>query len=231
MPDGRLWLLRDTYAAETARAPRHVGKELRLSPLGVFDTALGAIRADAEADAARKVGDHDGAGRHETLAASYQALHDLYQQRELTLGQAMTDRQEWEHATARSRHLAIVADAELHRRHPGQKIEPLRSAKQPPVSNIEHEQLCPALNNNLTETAAWVRELAAQRRAFRVKMDERHRPIPSQDLDWADLGEAFPSWWTPHADAILQPPKPEITPSAKILPLAAEYNAELEAAD
>jgi hypothetical protein len=31
MPDGRLWLLRDTYATQNAWAPRHVGKELRLS--------------------------------------------------------------------------------------------------------------------------------------------------------------------------------------------------------
>jgi hypothetical protein len=40
MPDDRLWLLRDTYAAQTAWAPRHVGKELRLSRLGAFDAAL-----------------------------------------------------------------------------------------------------------------------------------------------------------------------------------------------
>ena len=49
MPDGQLWLLRDTYAAETAWAPRHAGKELRRDRLGAFDAALGAIRADAEA--------------------------------------------------------------------------------------------------------------------------------------------------------------------------------------
>ena len=139
MPDGRLWLLRDTYAAETAWAPRHVGKELRLARLGAFDAALGAIRADAEAQAARKAGDHDRAERHETLAASYRALRDLYQQREHTLAQAMADRQEWEHATAGSRHLAIAADAELRRRHPGQKIEPLRSAEPAPVSDTERD--------------------------------------------------------------------------------------------
>ena len=34
MPDGRLWLIRDTYTAETAWAPRHVGQELRLVRLG-----------------------------------------------------------------------------------------------------------------------------------------------------------------------------------------------------
>jgi hypothetical protein len=47
IPDGWLWLIRDTYAAETAWAPRYVGKELRLSRLGAFDAGLGAIRADA----------------------------------------------------------------------------------------------------------------------------------------------------------------------------------------
>ena len=141
MPDGRLWLLRDAYAAETVWAPRHVGKELRLSRLGAFDADLGAIRAEAEADAARKTGDHDRARRHETLAASYRALRDLYQQREQTFAQTIDDRQKWEHATAHSRHLAIAADAELRRRHPGQKIEPMRSAEPPPVSDTEHERL------------------------------------------------------------------------------------------
>jgi hypothetical protein len=62
MPDGRLWLIRDTYAAETAWAPRHVGKELRLARLGAADAD--AIRAAVEADAARKADDHDRAARH-----------------------------------------------------------------------------------------------------------------------------------------------------------------------
>ena len=79
MPDGRLWLIRDTYAAETAWAPRHVGKELRLARLGAFHAGLDAIRAAAETDAARKDGDHDRAARHETLAASYRVLRDHYQ--------------------------------------------------------------------------------------------------------------------------------------------------------
>ena len=58
IPDGRLWLLRDVYSAQTAWGPSHVGRELRLSRLGAFDAALGAIRADAEAEAARKADDH-----------------------------------------------------------------------------------------------------------------------------------------------------------------------------
>jgi hypothetical protein len=223
MPDGQLWLLRDTYAAETAWAPRHAGKELRLARLGAFDAALGAIRADADAHAAHKAGDHDHAGQHETLAASYRALRDLYQQREHTLAQAMADRQDWDHATAGSRHLAIAADTELRRRHPGHKIEPLRSAELLPDTDTERD-------GRPSETATRIGDLAAQHHASRQTINQRqHRMTPRKDPDWAALGDTLPSWWAPHPDAILRPPKPEITPSAKILQLAAEQDIELEA--
>ena len=233
MPDGQLWLIRDTYAAETAWAPRHAGKELRLSRLGAFDAGLSAIRADAEADAARKAGDHARAGRYETLAASYRALRDHYQQREHTLAQAMADRQEWEHATARTRHLAIAADAELRRRHPGQKIQPLRSAEPAPISDIEREQFQfhPVPDSKPTEMAAWIHDLVAQHQAFRGKVGERQQLMTrGEDVDW-DGPRTFASWWGPYRSAILQPPKPEITPSARILELAAEHDTEPEAGD
>ena len=132
MRDGRLWLIRDTYAAETAWAPRHVGRELRLARLGAANADQGAIRAAAEADAARKAGDHARAGRHEELAASYRAMADRYRQQETLFAQTMTDRTEWEHATDHSRRLAIAADAELRRRHPETRIEPLHSAEPAP---------------------------------------------------------------------------------------------------
>ncbi len=47
MPHGRLWLIRDTYATETAWAPRHFGWELRLARLGVANADMAAIRAAA----------------------------------------------------------------------------------------------------------------------------------------------------------------------------------------
>jgi hypothetical protein len=79
---------------------------------------------------------------------------------------------------------------------------------------------------------AWIRELAAERQSFREKLDElQGLKVPSEDPDWDDLGEAFPSWNPPGRDAILQPPKPQITPSVKILQLAAERDTEPEAAD
>jgi hypothetical protein len=232
MPDGRLWLLRDGYAAQTVWAPRHVGKQLRLSRLGAFDVALGALRADSEAAAARKDGDHGRAARHETLAASYRALRDHYQQREHTLTQAAADWKEWEQATGQSRRLAIAADAELRRRHPHQKIDSLRSAEPAPARDTEREQLHPAPDRNLTKTATWIRDQAAQHQAFRAEMDERPHPIvPGEDPVPGNLGSAFPGWQASGQDAIFQPPKPELIPPARILQLAAEHDIEPEAAD
>ena len=224
LPDGQLWLARDAYAAQTAWAPPYAGKQLRLSRLGAFDAALAAIRADAETAAARKAGEYDRAARHETLAASYRALRDHYQQREHDLTQDTAARQEWEHATERSRRLAIAADAELRRRYPRRKIEPLRSAEPVPVSDTGCDPLQPAPDGKLTEIAALIRDLAVQREQFRAEMDERPGLIVP-----GDHGKAFRAMKTPGQDAILQPPKPEITPSARILQLAAEHDIEPEA--
>jgi hypothetical protein len=132
-----LRLAAEGKAAKTIRT--YTEAVLRLARLGAFDATLGVIRAEAEADAARKTGDHDRAARHEHLAASYWALRDHYQQQEQGLARAMTDRQEWEQATAGSRRLAIAADTELRRRHPHRKIEPLRAAGPAPGSSTERQ--------------------------------------------------------------------------------------------
>jgi conjugative relaxase-like TrwC/TraI family protein len=225
MPDGQLWLARDAYAAHTAWAPPYAGKALRLSRLGAFDAALGAIRADAETTAARKADDHDRAARHEHLAASYRALRDHYQQRGHDLTQDMAARQEWEQATRRSRRLALAADAELRRRHPWRKIEPLRCAEPARASDTGCDLVYPAADRTLTQTTALIRDLALQREQFRTEMDERPRLIAPGE----NHGKAFGARKTPGQDAILQPPKPEITPSARILQLAAEHDIEPEA--
>jgi hypothetical protein len=66
---------------------------------------------------------------------------------------------------------------------------------------------------------------------FREQLEQRHAlRIPYKDQNWEDLGHAFPTLPTARRDAILQPPKPQITPSAKILQLAAERDPSPEAA-
>ena len=232
MPDGRLWLIRDTYTAETCWAPQHAGNELRLVRVGAANAELDAIRAGAEAETARKQSDHERAGRHEAWATSYRAMRDRYLAQEQAFAQTMADRAEWERATEHSRHLAVAADAELRRRHPGQQIDRLRSAEPEPASDTQREQLTLAPDKNIGEMAEWVRDLAAQRQAFHDKIEERQAlKVPSEDPDFEDLGHAFPSWNPPERDAILQPPKPEIQPSAKIIELAREPEPGREAAD
>ena len=54
---------------------------------------------------------------------------------------------------------------------------------------------------------------------------------PAEDPDYADLGPAFPAWTGTHKDTILQPPKPEIPPSARILDRVVDRDLEMEAAN
>jgi len=230
LSDGRLWLLRDTYAAETAWAPRHTGKDLRLSRLAAIDADLGAIRADAETAAASKAGDHARAARHEHLAASYRALRDFYQQREQAFARAMDDRRKWEQATAQARQLAIAADAELRRRHPNRKIEPLRSAEPAPLSDAERQHLDRIPHQKNTQTVR-IRDLEVQQQAFPIAMNQHQRLASSKDATQGSVGEASPDLRARWLDAILQPPKPQITPSAEIHQRAAEPDIDPEAGD
>ena len=55
--------------------------------------------------------------------------------------------------------------------------------------------------------------------------------IASEDPDYGDLGQAFPPWKGRAKDAILQPPKPEIRPSARVLERAADRDLDAEAAN
>jgi hypothetical protein len=60
----------------------------------------------------------------------------------------------------------------------------------------------------------------------RAEINERPLLAPGEDPVWGDPGKAFPAWQAHGQDAILQPPKPEIIPSARILQLAAERDTE-----
>jgi hypothetical protein len=72
-------------------------------------------------------------------------------------------------------------------------------------------------------------DLKFQRQAFRAAMNEYRQPVPGEDATRGNPGEASPVSRMPWRDAILQPPKPQITPSAEILQVAAEHDIEHEA--
>jgi len=69
MTDGLLLRLRDTYPVETAWAPPWVADELRQARAAARDAHLGALRAAAEANAARRRGEPSGPERLRTELA------------------------------------------------------------------------------------------------------------------------------------------------------------------
>jgi hypothetical protein len=232
LPDGSLLHMRDTFPVETAWAPRWVGDELRQVRAGAAQAHQAAVRADAEAQAASNRGQHDVAAKQAGLAASYRAMHDAYHERENVFAAVMDDRAEWEKATAQQRHLAVAADAELRRRHPHQWFEPLRSAEPEPPTEAQRDELTLTPNEEIKEMGQWIKDLAAERTTFTDRLAERQSlTIPSEDPDYGDLGQAFPAWPGPGKDAILQPPKPQIRPSAQVVERASARVADREAAD
>ena len=232
MPDGRLLHLRDTYPIETAWAPQYVGDELRQVRAAAWDARLAGLRAAAEARAAEQRGDRSHAAARHKLAAGYQALERAYRQRETVFAQTMADRADWDTATRAQRQLAVAADAELRRRHPGQYFAPLRSAEPEPATGAQRDELALSPDQSPGEIDQWIKDLAAGHRTFAGKLaDRQSQAVPSEDPDYGDLGPAFPAWTSPRREPILQPPMPEIPPSPRILERAIDRDADWEAAD
>ena len=228
LADGSLHHMRGTYEAETAWAPRHVGRELRQLRISADDAELAAIRSQAEARVARERGHAELAERHAGLARSWAAMESFYREHEGELEQAMDARRDWEQATEASRRLAVAADAELRRRHPEIRLEPLRSAE-PVVSEEERTQLVLSPGAESYQTPEWIARLAAGRQAVRERLDERKAVlVPAAEPEYGYEGEAWPARVQRDRDAILQPPRPEIRPAPAVAERAAEYEAERE---
>jgi len=126
----------------------------------------------------------------------------------------------------------VAADTELRRRHPEQHHPPLRSAEPQPATQAQRGELTLTAGQPIPDTGQWIKDLAATHNTFADTLAERQSmTVPSEDPDYGDLGQAFPPWPGPAKDAILQPPKPEITPSPQVLQRAADRDADPEAAD
>jgi hypothetical protein len=216
---GSLWLMRDTYEAETAWAPRFVSPELRSVRTGAREAEFTRARAAAEARAAEARGDHERAELQKTLARSSQALRGWYENRAAELEQADDDYREWEHATEGARALAVAADAELRRREPGLGLAPLKSAEAAPVTDAERAELhspraaAPQSGHEPDRSGSpgWVRQMAQGRPAFLEQLAERQSiRVPDPDPDYGDHGPAWPALAPRERDAILQPPVPEM---------------------
>jgi hypothetical protein len=230
MADGLLMHLRDTYPIETAWAPPWVSDELRHARVGARDAHLAALRAAAEAEAARRAGELEQGARHEALAASYQAMRDAHRERETTFATAAADRTEWELATRRQRQLAVAADAELRRRHPSQPWPPLRSAEPRLPGRAPDDERAPTVDEVIEETRQQLEDLAGRHREFADRLARRQSlMVPAEDIDFEDQGPAFPLSRAPRRGAILQPPPPEIGPSELTMARLREREMDIEA--
>ena len=233
MPDGTLLHLRDTYPIETAWAPQWAGDELRQVRAGAADARLAAIRATRRSRhrppprPARNSQPAAGPGRQ--LPGHARRLPRTRGRLRRRHGRpAAAGRQ----ATRQQRQLAVAADAELRRRHPGQQFPPLRSAEPEPATQEQRDELTLTAGEEIPQLGQWITDLAAQHRAFADKLAERQSlMIPAEDPDYEDLGPAFPAWAGPDKDAILQPPKPQIQPSPRILERVADRDLDMEAAE
>jgi len=205
---------------------------LRQVRAAAWDARLSALRAVADARAAGRRGEHDRAAAAHKLAVGYQALERAYRQRETVFAQTMADRADWDTATRAQRQLAVAADAELRRRHPGQYFSPLRSAEPEPATGAQRDDLALTPGEPPGEIGQWISDLAAGHRIFAGQLaDRRSQAVPSKDPGYADLGPAFPARTSPRREPILQPPMPEIPPSPRILERAMDRDAGWEAAD
>jgi hypothetical protein len=132
---------------------------------------------------------------------------------------------------AGARDLAAVLDARLQYRLGSLVLHPAGSwsAQVPKIADPERRAY-------VTQIAALMDarkdRIGAAHHTFADRLADRlSLTTPSRDLDYGDLGQAFPPWPGPGNDAILQPPKPEIRPSPQVLQRAADRDADFEAAD
>jgi hypothetical protein len=242
--DGELWLRRCTYERETAWAPPYVAEELRLARIAEHDAHVSAIRAEHELGTAQ---DDQAAGRHQELARIWRALEAKAATEVGIFATAQETRCQWETVTEPTRRIAIAADLELRRRHPRQRVPPLRphpaeadsiaSALNPSSASSAPRQLEPAGREPSGE-----READAQRvlgltmqaadgqipeQVLRISQntnttqaildDLAHTPLPGTDADDLSPGLAWPVAAGCERDAVLQPAKPDVVPSVQVL--------------
>ena len=217
LSDGALHRLRSAYAAETAWAPPHAAAELRQVRAAALDMHTAMTRSLAEGDLARHHGDPETAARHDAIASSAKAAAAFYAQREQTDQALAADRADWEKATARTRHLAVLADAELRRRHPGTPLPALRSAEPVPLP----DQI-PAVTGP-DQATRHTTEINAIRQAFRATLERR---AGHADFDVGPFRHATAAGSPATISPLLRSPLPRIRPAARILELYREREPE-----
>ncbi len=165
--DGDLWLRRGTYERETARAPPRVTPELQLARTAARDAHVHAVRAEHEAASAR---DPQAAIRHRELARRWRTVETKAGTELRLLTQVQETRRNWEQVTDATRRIAVAADLELRRRHPGRPVAALRPHHAEAAARRWWEPATEAGSNG-----EWMQD-TLDGPAARRKTGNRHRP-------------------------------------------------------
>ena len=224
LSDGQLLMRRGQYERETAWAPMWAADQLRQVRVAADTAERDAVLSVTRAEAARKREELAQAQLHDTLAASQQAMAGRYRELEAQFTRTQEARQEWEETTRQQRHGGLAAHDEYLRRHPGNDLEPLRSAEPELPTEEQAAQLhAPA---EAYESPAWVADMAKRTRAANEELaDRRSMEVPHEDHEWQGE-QAWPASPGRHRDAILQPPPPQIKPAAEVAERAREMDTE-----
>ncbi len=221
LSDGELWLRRGTYQRETAWAPPHAAADLKFIRTAGRDAQVNAIRAEHETRAARR---RRAAARHADLACQWRAVAAKAAAEERLLAGVQDTRRRWEQVSESTRRIAIAADTELRRRHPGTRIAPLRphpaettagGLRQPDAPRLAALGLTP-------ETASEpippeLHQLRKDAATAQSRLDELSSlRLPAADHDDLSPALAWPDHSRVRRDAVLQPAHREIEPSPQV---------------
>jgi hypothetical protein len=230
--DGQLHLRRAAYQRELAWAPPYVAEDLRLVRLQARTAWENTIRSQ---HAARAATAPDTKARHADLARVWGAMHAKATDIAATLASAHETRRQWATLTEPTRAMARAADAELRRRHPdahadqGQPTSHTLSQPEgttapavPSSPNLGELDINPAVADRLAQIADHARR-AQQQLDYLASLPEytdEHQTIYA--------GPAWDVLARRQREAIIQPPKPEITPATAVLARAQTRTAEPE---
>lgn len=95
------------------------------------------------------------------------------------------------------------------------------------ISRVPGRVLLPG--QPIPDIGPWIREMAASHDAFASQLAQRQRLAREGDQGVAGLGQAPWPWASPGEEPLLQPPKPMIRPSARVMDRLAQRDADLEA--
>jgi TrwC relaxase/AAA domain len=217
LSDGDLLLRRGTYQHETAWAPEYVADKLRLMKLTQADAQTRAVRAAFEAKTAT---DEGARARHEQLARIWRSLEVKASEETALFEHAQQVRAAWEETTEPTRRIAMAADAELRKRHPDLRLDPLTSAE--PASLLGNQEPTLTALGLTPQTAAdpvpeLMYQISQAARQAQETLDRiRSMPEPGADEDELSPGEAWARVIGRQRESVLQPAVELVPPAPEI---------------